>query len=73
MALDRVVPANQPFRHSEGNSTAHMKSVLTGVSCSIPIQDGQLTFGTWQCVYFCEYDGPRRRRLLVHLSPQAGE
>ncbi|MCX7044873.1 MAG: secondary thiamine-phosphate synthase enzyme YjbQ [Candidatus Sumerlaeota bacterium] len=73
MALDRMVPASLPFRHSEGNSTAHVKSVLTGVSVAIPILDGRLALGTWQCVYFCEYDGPRRRRLLVSLTPEAGE
>lgn len=67
MALDRMVPADQPFRHGEGNSTAHVKTVLTGSSVTVPVRNGRLAFGTWQCVYFCEYDGPRRRRLIVDL------
>jgi len=67
MALDRMVPAGLPFHHSEGNSTAHVKSVLTGVSATLPVQDGRLVLGTWQAIYFCEYDGPRRRRLRIDL------
>jgi len=73
MALDRMVPASLPFRHGEGNSTAHVKSVLTGTSVTLPVREGRLVLGTWQAVYLCEYDGPRRRRLLLNLlaaSPQ---
>jgi len=67
MALARMVPDDLPFRHSEGNSTAHVKSVLTGSSVTVPVRDGRLALGTWQAIYFCEYDGPRRRRVIVDL------
>ena len=70
MALDLMVPANLPFRHAEGNSTAHVKSVLTGASVNIPISRQQLVLGTWQSVYFCEYDGPRNRRVNVTIIEQ---
>ena len=69
MALDQMVPANLPYRHSEGNSTAHIKTVLTGSSVTVPIRDGRLVLGTWQCLYFCEFDGPRARRMLLQVLP----
>ena len=64
--LDEMVPHSQPFyKHFEGNSAAHVKSTITGCSQTILIDRGQLTLGTWQSIYFCEYDGPRKRRVLV--------
>lgn len=63
--LDRLVPPGQPFRHAEGNSDAHIKAVLVGSSVSIPIRGGELALGTWQGIYFAEFDGPRRRRIGV--------
>jgi len=63
--LGRLVPHDTPFRHAEGNSDAHVKSMLTGISAAIPVSGGKLLLGTWQSVYFCEFDGPRRRRAAV--------
>jgi secondary thiamine-phosphate synthase enzyme len=68
MALKRMVPDDLPFRHSEGNSTAHVKTVITGSSATIPVRDGRLSLGTWQAIYFCEYDGPRHRRVSVDVT-----
>jgi secondary thiamine-phosphate synthase enzyme len=65
MALERLVPSDLPFRHLEGNSDAHVKASLTGSSVTIPVQGGDLRLGTWQGVFFAEYDGPRRRRVEV--------
>jgi secondary thiamine-phosphate synthase enzyme len=65
MALERMVPSDLPFRHAEGNSDAHTKASLMGSSVTIPIQNGDLLLGTWQGVYFAEFDGPRRRRVVI--------
>lgn len=65
MALDRIVPGDLPFRHAEGNSDAHTKAGLMGSSVTVPVADGGLQLGTWQGIYFAEFDGPRRRRVLV--------
>jgi secondary thiamine-phosphate synthase enzyme len=65
-ALERLIPATLPFTHLEGNSDAHAKASLMGSSVTIPVQDGRLQLGTWQGVYFAEFDGPRRRRVLVN-------
>ncbi len=68
--LERLVPWRNPaFRHGEGNSAAHLKASLVGSSLLIPIQAGRLVLGTWQGVYFCEFDGPRSRRLVLQLLP----
>ena len=65
-ALDVAVPWRQGFyRHGEGNSAAHVKSSMVGCSTTIPVSGGRMTLGTWQGVYFCEFDGPRSRRCLV--------
>ena len=66
--LDRTIPWNAPhYRHSEGNSAAHLKASLVGSSLSVPVIDGRFALGTWQGVYFCEFDGPRQRRVSIHL------
>lgn len=65
MALERLVPDSLPFTHAEGNSDAHVKASLMGSSVTIPVADGRLQLGTWQGVYFAEFDGPRRRRVCV--------
>jgi secondary thiamine-phosphate synthase enzyme len=65
MALDRMVPGDLPFRHAEGNSDAHAKASLMGSSVTVPVVDGALQLGTWQGIYFAEFDGPRRRRISV--------
>jgi secondary thiamine-phosphate synthase enzyme len=65
MALERLVPVDLPFAHLEGNSDAHVKASMMGSSVTVPVEDGRLALGTWQGIYFAEFDGPRRRRLLV--------
>ena len=67
MALDRLVPADLPFRHGEGNSDAHVKSSLIGASELVAVKGGRLVLGTWQGLFFCEFDGPRTRRCHIHL------
>ena len=69
LALERAVPWQSPdYRHSEGNTAAHVKASMTGSSAQVFIQNGELAFGTWQAVYFCEFDGPRSRRLWLHMA-----
>ena len=70
--LARLVPATGDYRHAEGNSDAHIKASLMGFSVMVPVIDGRLALGTWQAIYFCEFDGPRRRRLLVGVTDEAG-
>lgn len=65
MALEHIVPSTLPFTHGEGNSDAHVKASLIGSSVTIPLVAGRLQLGTWQGVYFAEFDGPRRRRVFV--------
>jgi secondary thiamine-phosphate synthase enzyme len=68
MMLDALVPrSHSGYRHSEGNSDAHCKSSLVGCSELVLLHDGRLTLGTWQAVYFCEFDGPRSRRVIVQV------
>jgi secondary thiamine-phosphate synthase enzyme len=67
MGLDRLVPLNGNYRHSEGNAAAHIKSSLIGVSEAILIEKGDLILGTWQSIFFCEFDGPRSRKVFVKL------
>jgi len=67
-SLDKLVPWNESFyQHGEGNSAAHIKGSLMGSSVQIPIEDGRLVLGTWQGIYFCEFDGPRTRRVHVQI------
>jgi secondary thiamine-phosphate synthase enzyme len=65
--FDRLVPADYPYLHGEGNSDAHMKSSLAGFSLTIPIDRGKLVLGTWQGIYLMEFDGPRERKVLLSL------
>lgn len=70
--LNRYIPKNvNGFRHSEGNSDAHLKSSLVGCSATLIVEGGDLTLGTWQGVYFCEFDGPRHRKVHVKTVGQA--
>jgi len=66
-ALSRMVPAGG-YEHSEGNSPAHVKSTLVGQSITVPLVGGKPLLGTWQGIYFCEFDGPRRRRVVVSVT-----
>jgi secondary thiamine-phosphate synthase enzyme len=68
MALNRAVPGNLPYRHGEGNSPSHVKASLLGSSVSILIREGGLVLGTWQGIFFCEFDGPRQRRFFVNIQ-----
>lgn len=65
--LDRLVPWTGPYLHSEGNSPAHVKASLVGFTALIPVEGGKLVLGTWQGIYFCEFDGPRSRRVHVQI------
>ncbi|HPG39170.1 MAG TPA: secondary thiamine-phosphate synthase enzyme YjbQ [bacterium] len=67
MELNKVIPAADGYRHSEGNSAAHIKSTLVGPSLSLIIENGRVIFGTWQSVYFCEFDGPRNRSVFIKV------
>lgn len=66
-ALDQTYPDRPEFRHAEGNSAAHLKASVMGSSVTIPITEGRLVLGTWQGVYFCEFDGPRHRAYYVQV------
>ncbi len=68
MALGKLIPDDPAFSHAEGNSDAHLKTLVTGSSLTLMIAGGRLELGSWGGVYFCEYDGPRRRRLLVTIQ-----
>jgi secondary thiamine-phosphate synthase enzyme len=65
-ALERAIPTEaQYYKHEEGNAHAHAKAVAVGSSETIPVQNGKLMLGTWQAIYFCEFDGPRNRKVTV--------
>ena len=66
-ALDKTYPDRPQFRHSEGNSAAHLKSSCIGASQTVIIEDGRLLLGTWQGIYFTEFDGPRHRTFYVKI------
>ncbi len=67
--LDKIAPANRDYSHKEGNADAHIKSSMIGVTLSLFIENSRLVLGTWQSVFFCEFDGPRTRSLLVEVTP----
>ncbi|MBN2242613.1 MAG: YjbQ family protein [Acidobacteria bacterium] len=64
-ALEKAVPWKAAYRHVEGNAAAHVKASMVGSSVQIIVEDGKLQLGTWQAVYFCEFDGPRSRKVWV--------
>jgi len=67
--LDRLIPRDQPYyRHGEGNSASHLKSSLLGSCQTLLVDNGSLVLGTWQGIYFCEFDGPRTRRVHVQVT-----
>jgi len=68
VALDKLIPWSDGYRHAEGNTAAHIKASLYGSSVQIIVQDGSLMLGTWQKIWFCDFDGPRRRSLWVSGS-----
>jgi len=68
-ALDKLVPwRDSNYEHGEGNTAAHVKSSLLGHSVQVPVRNGRLQFGTWQGIFFCEFDGPRSRRVWVLVT-----
>lgn len=67
--LEAMVPQHRSYRHMEGNAPAHIKASLIGSSLALPVDGGRLVLGTWQGVFFCEFDGPRQRQLLIKVIP----
>ncbi len=67
MILNKIIPWEAGYRHLEGNSPAHIKSTIVGASELVAIEDERLVLGTWQGIFFCEFDGPRNRKVNVHL------
>ncbi len=65
--LNKIIPFDDNYAHLEGNAAAHIKSTLTGCSETLLVEGGSLVLGTWQGIYFCEFDGPRNRRVMVKL------
>lgn len=66
-ALTKLIPVEAEYYHREGNADAHIKSTLVGVSEAVFIDEGKLLLGTWQAIYFCEFDGPRHRRVAIKI------
>ena len=66
--LDRMVPWEGGYRHAEGNTAAHVKASMMGSSAQVLVVDGRLQLGTWQGIFFCEFDGPRSRTVWLHFS-----
>ena len=72
MGLDKIVPFHDRYLHSEGNSPAHIKASLIGFSETLFVESGELVLGTWQGIYFCEFDGPRNRTVHVKVISHEG-
>jgi secondary thiamine-phosphate synthase enzyme len=70
MILNQIVPWEADYRHMEGNSPAHVKSTLVGPSEVIAVENGRLVLGTWQGIFFCEFDGPRNRKIHVRIMEE---
>ncbi len=68
MEINKIVPWEDGYHHMEGNSAAHLKSSMIGFSEQVLIEDGRLVLGVWQGIYFCEYDGPRTRKVIVKIT-----
>lgn len=68
LRLEKLVPWHDPSdRHAEGNTAAHLRSIMTGSSVSIPVRNGQMQLGTWQGIFLAEFDGPRHRQVMVTM------
>ncbi len=65
--LEKLIPWENNYQHAEGNAAAHIKSVIVGSSVSIPVSKGKLLLGTWQGIFFAEFDGPRTRKVIVKI------
>jgi secondary thiamine-phosphate synthase enzyme len=66
--LDKLIPWRAGYKHSEGNAAAHIKASLMGESVTVLLRNGRLSLGTWQAVFFCEFDGPRSRQVVVSVK-----
>jgi secondary thiamine-phosphate synthase enzyme len=67
--LDRLVPESRTYRHAEGNADSHIKAAFVGSTVTVFIENGKLALGRWQAIFFCEFDGPRRREVRVKIVP----
>lgn len=70
MAINKIVPMQDGYHHLEGNSAAHLKSSLFGASETLIVNKGEVVLGTWQGIYFCEFDGPRQRQVQIQVIGQ---
>jgi len=68
--MNKLIPNNENFQHMEGNSDTHLKSSIFGCSENIIVEDGRLLLGTWQGIYFCEFDGPRNRKVYIKITEE---
>ena len=68
MELNKIVPMQDGYTHTEGNSAAHIKSAMVGASAQVIVEGGKLALGIWQGIYFCEFDGPRSRKVYVQVQ-----
>ena len=66
--LDRIIPWNGPYRHAEGNTAAHVKTSMMGPSVQVLVENGRLMLGTWQGIFLCEFDGPRKREVWISVN-----
>lgn len=73
MKLDKIVTEDREYRHFEGNSSAHIKALMTGSSVTVIVSGGKAVLGTWQGIYLCEYDGPRDRKVHVEIIEKGGK
>jgi secondary thiamine-phosphate synthase enzyme len=71
-SLNRLVPLEGDYQHAEGNSAAHIKATLVGTSAACIVEDSQPVLGTWQSIFFCEFDGPRNRKVYIEITSTAG-
>ncbi len=71
-ALDKIVPSHDRYQHLEGNAPAHIKASLIGSSVSVFVESGRLVLGTWQGIFFCEFDGPRNRQVFIKVVRSEG-
>ena len=70
--LEKLVPRDGPYRHMEGNSAAHIRSILTGNGVLVPVSGGRIALGTWQRIFLAEFDGPRTRNVQLHYLSGGG-
>jgi len=66
--LEKLVPKDDDYKHSEGNSDAHIKATIIGSTINLIAEDGKIFLGTWQSIFFCEFDGPRKRKIIIKIG-----